>query len=34
MVPHCSDGLVEVDPMVLARGTAGFSGADLQNMVK
>ncbi|GJJ12361.1 hypothetical protein Clacol_006602 [Clathrus columnatus] len=23
----------EVDPMVLARGTPGFSGADLQNMV-
>jgi hypothetical protein len=24
----------EVDPKVLARGTPGFSGADLQNMVK
>jgi ATP-dependent metalloprotease len=23
-----------VDTMVLARGTPGFSGADLQNMVK
>jgi len=23
-----------VDPMVLARGTSGFSGAELQNMVK
>jgi ATP-dependent Zn protease len=23
-----------VDPMILARGTPGFSGADLQNMVK
>ncbi|TDL27465.1 ATP-dependent peptidase [Rickenella mellea] len=23
----------EVDPMIIARGTAGFSGADLQNMV-
>lgn len=26
--------LADVDPMVLARGTPGFSGADLQNMVK
>ena len=25
---------LEVDPSVLARGTPGFSGADLQNMVK
>lgn len=24
----------DVDPMILARGTPGFSGADLQNMVK
>ena len=24
----------EVDTMVLARGTVGFSGADLQNLVK
>jgi SpoVK/Ycf46/Vps4 family AAA+-type ATPase len=24
----------DVDPKVLARGTPGFSGADLQNMVK
>ena len=23
-----------VDPMILARGTPGFSGAELQNMVK
>ena len=25
---------IDVDPQVLARGTPGFSGADLQNMVK
>ena len=25
---------LDADPMVLARGTPGFSGADLQNMVK
>ena len=25
---------VDVDPKILARGTPGFSGADLQNMVK
>ena len=25
---------IEVDTMVLARGTVGFSGADLQNLVK
>jgi ATP-dependent Zn protease len=24
----------DVDPKILARGTPGFSGADLQNMVK
>lgn len=24
----------DVDPTILARGTPGFSGADLQNMVK
>jgi ATP-dependent Zn protease len=24
----------DVEPMILARGTPGFSGADLQNMVK
>ena len=24
----------DADPMILARGTPGFSGADLQNMVK
>jgi ATP-dependent Zn protease len=24
----------DVDPMILARGTPGFTGADLQNMVK
>lgn len=24
----------DVDPMIIARGTPGFSGADLQNMVK
>ena len=24
----------EVDTMILARGTVGFSGADLQNLVK
>lgn len=24
----------DVDPKVIARGTPGFSGADLQNMVK
>ncbi|KAA1471177.1 ATP-dependent metallopeptidase Hfl [Dentipellis sp. KUC8613] len=32
---HMRDIVVskEVDPMVLARGTPGFSGADLQNMV-
>ncbi|TFY60785.1 hypothetical protein EVG20_g7287, partial [Dentipellis fragilis] len=32
---HMRDVVVskEVDPMVLARGTPGFSGADLQNMV-
>lgn len=26
--------LPDVDPKVIARGTPGFSGADLQNMVK
>jgi hypothetical protein len=26
--------LLVVDPTVLARGTPGFSGAELQNMVK
>lgn len=26
--------LSDADPKVLARGTPGFSGADLQNMVK
>ncbi|KZT11352.1 ATP-dependent metallopeptidase Hfl [Laetiporus sulphureus 93-53] len=32
---HMKDVVTEpgVDPMILARGTAGFSGADLQNMV-
>ena len=25
---------IDVDPKILARGTPGFSGADLQNMVK
>lgn len=25
---------IDVDPKVIARGTPGFSGADLQNMVK
>lgn len=25
---------IDVDPQILARGTPGFSGADLQNMVK
>jgi len=25
---------LDVDPKILARGTPGFSGADLQNMVK
>jgi hypothetical protein len=29
-----ADGVLDADPMVLARGTPGFSGADLQNMVK
>jgi ATP-dependent metalloprotease len=24
----------DADPMILARGTPGFTGADLQNMVK
>lgn len=26
--------ILGVDPTILARGTPGFSGADLQNMVK
>ena len=28
------DVVADVDPMILARGTPGFSGADLQNMIK
>lgn len=28
------DADADVDSMILARGTPGFSGADLQNMVK
>lgn len=32
LLAHCSPA--DVDPMILARGTPGFSGADLQNMVK
>ena len=28
------DTNADVDSMILARGTPGFSGADLQNMVK
>lgn len=27
-------GSLDVDPSILARGTPGFSGADLHNMVK
>ena len=29
-----TDIYVDVDAKILARGTPGFSGADLQNMVK
>jgi ATP-dependent Zn protease len=31
---HIAEILKELDPAGLARGTPGFSGADLQNMVK
>jgi ATP-dependent metalloprotease len=36
LVHHMKDIIAGegVDTMVLARGTPGFSGADLQNMVK
>lgn len=36
LVHHMKEIVVgaDVDPMILARGTPGFSGADLQNMVK
>lgn len=26
-------GIAAVDPVIIARGTTGFSGADLQNLV-
>lgn len=36
LVHHMKEIVIgsDVDPMILARGTPGFSGADLQNMVK
>jgi ATP-dependent Zn protease len=36
LVHHMKEIVVgpDADPMILARGTPGFSGADLQNMVK
>lgn len=30
----CWACVIDVDTMIIARGTPGFSGADLQNMVK
>ena len=36
LVHHMKEIIIgpDVDPTILARGTPGFSGADLQNMVK